>query len=108
MTQITLTERDDGRSVEVRPGDEIVLRLAETPTTGFRWRVDRLADGLEPAGDAFELAPNPQFGSGGSRELRFRVARPPRGRLELRHWQEWSGDASITRRFAVELVPGAP
>jgi inhibitor of cysteine peptidase len=107
MALITLTERDDQHSVRVSPGDEIVLRLPETPSTGFRWRVDRVEGTLEPAGDSFELGPNPQFGSGGIREFRFRVTGTAPGRIELRHRREWEGDASITKRYAVDMVPAS-
>jgi inhibitor of cysteine peptidase len=107
MALVTLTERDNQRSVKVCPGDEIVLRLPETPATGYRWRVDRVEGALEPTGDDFELGPDPQFGSGGVRELRFRVSGTAAGRIELRHWQEWSGEASITERYAVDIVPAS-
>ena len=105
MALVILTERDNRRSVQASPGDEIALRLPETPTTGFRWRVDLVEGTLEPAGDSFELGTQPQFGSGGIRELRFRVRGP--GRIELRHWQEWEGDSSITERYAVDIVPAS-
>jgi predicted secreted protein len=39
-----LSKADDGRTVATRTGDEIVVRLAENATTGYRWEVER-ADG---------------------------------------------------------------
>ena len=37
MPEIAVTEGDKGRSFQARIGDSIVVRLPETPTTGFRW-----------------------------------------------------------------------
>jgi inhibitor of cysteine peptidase len=106
MATVQLTKSDDGRSVEVREGEEIVLRLPENPTTGFRWHVER-ADAMKLVGDSFELDPNPQIGSGGVRELRFRPTSGSPGRLILRHWQPWEGESSIIERFAVDLRPAS-
>lgn len=96
-----LTEAENGRQVALRAGDELVVRLKENPTTGFRWQAVTV-EGLEAAGAAFQMAPAPQFGSGGLRELRFRVVSA--GRLELWLWREWEGESSVTSRFDVRVL----
>ena len=45
MAVVSLTEADNGQSVQVRQGDAIIVRLPENPTTGYRWHIDR-ASGL--------------------------------------------------------------
>ena len=47
MAAVSLTKANNGQSIEVRQGDEIILRLPENPTTGYGWHIDR-ADGLSP------------------------------------------------------------
>ena len=42
MPTISLTEADNNQSFNVHPGDEIVIRLDESPTTGYRWALDQL------------------------------------------------------------------
>ena len=37
MTQIRLTSHDDGRTIDTRVGDMVIIELPENPTTGFRW-----------------------------------------------------------------------
>lgn len=44
----------NSRHVEVRPGDRMVLTLAETPSTGFTWRVSGLPHGVRLVGDSFD------------------------------------------------------
>jgi inhibitor of cysteine peptidase len=104
MAVVELSGSDNGRSVELREGDEVLLRLAENPTTGFRWHIDQ-AEGIEPAGEAFHLGRDPRIGSGGVHEFRFRRTGRGPGRLALRNWQPWAGESSVTERFAVEFPP---
>jgi inhibitor of cysteine peptidase len=103
MSVVTLTAADNGKSIEVREGDIVLLRLKETPATGFRWQIDHADDIVASEGDSFELGPDPTFGSGGVREFRFRVMAGAPGRLELKLWQAWEGETSVTDRFRVNV-----
>jgi inhibitor of cysteine peptidase len=107
MAAVSLTKANNGQSIEVRQGDEIILRLPENPTTGYRWHIDR-ADGLSPEMSEHTTGsdqpdPNPRFGQAGVRESRFRAKEPGARRLELKHWREWEGERSVTERFAVDI-----
>lgn len=108
MAVLTLTNTNNGEAIEAHQGDEIVLRLPENPTTGYRWHIDR-ADGIieqEIARQEMDSSPpdlNPQFGSGGVREFRFRAKVPGVGRLELKYWQAWEGEKSVLQRFAIDI-----
>src|SRR5262245_21975440 len=50
---MVLSEQDFGRTVNVRMGEVVTVRLQENPTTGYRWAVET-ASGLEQTGDHFE------------------------------------------------------
>jgi predicted secreted protein len=104
MARVELTASTSGETVRVRPDDEIVLRLHESPTTGFRWEVEDLGPGLVELDDAFTLDEPELIGGGGLRQWRFRVADAlGRARIALRHWQPWEGEASISDRFTVDV-----
>lgn len=105
MAVITLTQTDHRRSIEASAGDEILIRLPENPTTGYRWHIERAEGAIELEGDSFDLDPDPQIGSGGMREFRFRVSSASRGRIALKHWQEWEGDPSVTDRYEIDVLP---
>ncbi|MGF1640692.1 MAG: protease inhibitor I42 family protein [Rhodospirillales bacterium] len=104
MAMVTLDAADNGTTVTVPVGATIEVRLAENPTTGFRWALEPIAaDSLVALDDRYEPAPPMRIGSGGTRIFRFRAVAAGSAALALRHWQAWSGEESITERFAVEL-----
>lgn len=102
MAEIELTSADHGTTVGLQLDDEVVLRLPENPTTGYRWELEPDAP-VEIVGDTFELADEPLLGSGGTRLLRLRAAKTGPGRLRLKHWQPWEGENSITQTLQVNL-----
>jgi inhibitor of cysteine peptidase len=99
-----LTAADNGASVRAQPGDELVVRLPESPGTGYRWHIDAIEGVVELEGDSFDLGGNTAPGAGGTREFRFRPTAPGTGRIALKHWREWEGDSSVTARFAADVT----
>lgn len=97
---MTLTEKDNGQSVDVTADTTLTVRLKENPTTGYRWAVDS-SDGLEPAGSQFQPGAFP--GAGGTRILQFNVPSAGTHDLRLHHWREWEGESSITDRFTAKV-----
>lgn len=103
MATLALAKDDNGGTFESGQGDEIVLRLPENATTGYRWYVDRADESLEQMADSYQPDPDVRIGSGGVREFRFRARAAGAAKLELKHWQAWEGESSVTERFAVEI-----
>jgi inhibitor of cysteine peptidase len=103
----TVTAADTGSVIEARAGDEIVVRLSENATTGYRWQIDRVEGPLEPAGDSYELSAPGSIGGGGVHEFRFRATAAGTARLTLKHWRSWEGEASVTERFSLDIVIAA-
>jgi inhibitor of cysteine peptidase len=99
-----LTEQDNGGHVAARTGDELVLRLPENISTGYRWAVDDASPKiLELENARSEPAPAAAVGAGGDALFRFRVVGGGSGKLSLKYWRQWEGDASIVKRFAVTV-----
>src|SRR5262245_6188634 len=99
----TVTAADNGSVIEARAGDEIVVRLPENATTGYRWQIDRIDGPLELAGDSYELSAPGVIGGGGVHEFRFRATATGTARLALKHWRSWEGEGSVTERFSVDV-----
>ena len=103
MATVTLTEADAGRTVPVAPGEPMVVRLAENPTTGYRWSIPM---GLEVAADTYERgseAGSPRVaGAGGQRVLTLIAPAQPT-RAEFRLQRPHGGDTAKT--FTVTLQP---
>ena len=71
MPEIVVTEGDKGRSFQARIGDSIVVRLPETPTTGFRWNA-MLSDARVIEAQSDDYVPDGSApGSGGLRTFRY-------------------------------------
>jgi len=100
---LSLTETDNDRTVDVRVGEAVRLTLPENASTGYRWAIDRYDEkGVEA------VATEPHYsgkaiGSGGEVAFVFQGKKAGIGEIVLKHWREWEGDSSVTRRFSVRL-----
>jgi inhibitor of cysteine peptidase len=102
----TYAERDDGTSASLTSGDVFEVRLAETPTTGYRWHLSDWDHSiLEVTREEFHPPGTPRSGAGGEHVWEF-VARAP-GRLSL-HWayrRRWeSGSPAKTFSLTVSIT----
>ena len=97
MEQIQLTQADDGRAVTLAAGQQVVIRLSENPTTGYRWEPP---GGVEVVGDEYHSPDGSATGGGGERV--FTLATTGEMRFELK--RPWGG--APERIFTLRLVPG--
>ena len=99
-----LTEADAGVECAVAVGDDVVVRLAENRTTGFRWDLDDLPAGVTLVDDAFE-APDPgRPGQGGVHSFRLRPTEPGQYRVAAGLRRPWGdGDAQRTVEFPIRV-----
>jgi len=65
--EITISDADNGKTIDAARGDTIVLKLGENGTTGYAWTID-LSGGLKAGGDRFAQDPNTEgvVGAGGT------------------------------------------
>ena len=101
--QLTLTEADDGKSVELRAGDTLVVRLHENPTTGFRWALDDPVPKIVRVRGSEYLGQSDAVGSGGDVLWSLEAVMPGKTQIAFKLWRHWEGDISIRKRFAVPL-----
>jgi inhibitor of cysteine peptidase len=102
MPEIIITEVDDGKSLRVRTGDSFVVRLRESPTTGYRWAIDTTnAAVLSPRRSEFVQDAEAAIGGGGLRNFEFQTLRQGTADLGLKLWREWEGEESALKRFRV-------
>lgn len=103
-----LTQADDGRHLNVRDGDIIVVKLKANRASGFGWV---MADGT---GDVLVRAGNPVYapnaakkgkaGSGGTETWRFRAVHPGEQTMRLEYRRPWERDIpERTMRFTVTV-----
>ena len=114
---LVLTSLDNGRSLEICPGSQIQLILAENPSTGYRWSLARLdparvrlvsEQSQGPGRGASSLGQPQPVGSPATVVYRFMVMQPGRTAISLRQLRSWEGDRSTIDRFRVNLHIQAP
>jgi inhibitor of cysteine peptidase len=104
MSNITLTAADNGGTIEVPQGTEVLIRLEENPTTGYRWAVDQNDDAAPvPQASDFSSTPGGAAGAGGTRTFTFTAEQPGTVHLRFKLWREWEGDSSVIDRFGVDI-----
>lgn len=103
MRTVTISETDNGKSLALGLGDDIVLTLAENPTTGYRWQLDS-PPGLivSVTGDSFTPGSG-QIGGGGTRTFSLRALRAGAARLSLKLKRSWDPADKYAQEFNIEL-----
>ena len=101
---VSLTEADDKRSIELRQGDKLEIKLPANPTTGYQWELKAVnTDILHPSGEP-EFAPSSNaVGSGGTVTLRFEAIGPGQTKLELIHRRPFEKNVPPIQSFQVTV-----
>jgi predicted secreted protein len=88
-----LTESDVPGVHALGVGEELVLRLEENPTTGFRWRAADLPEGVTLADDGFVPPAEARPGQGGVHTFRVRPTAPGEYRVAIALGRSWGAEA---------------
>ena len=91
-----------GQTVALAAGQTLELRLAENPTTGYRWSV-HASGGLQALGDA-HVPGGPLPGAAGERRLRWCSPGEATHELLLLHQREWEPADRAIGRFALTVI----
>ncbi|MBW3608380.1 MAG: protease inhibitor I42 family protein [Actinobacteria bacterium] len=104
MSDCRIGPQDAGRDIEVAAGDRLLVVLPENAGTGYTWEVENVPPGARVIEEYYEHGEG--TGIGGASTHVF-VLQPPaeQGALRLRHGQPWMGEAGISERYEVTLVP---
>ncbi len=100
---MSFDESANGRTVELKIGETIEVRLPENPTTGFRWQLT--ADGspaVAKRDDAFTASSGPP-GQGGTHVWKFKAVATDEGDIELGHRRRWEGQGEAPKNFKLHV-----
>ncbi|MCW2650313.1 MAG: hypothetical protein JWR32_1289 [Mycobacterium sp.] len=78
--------------VSARIGDDIVIRLAENATTGYRWAIQINGTAVVSTGDEYVQPPDAQIGAGGQRVFTVTATAPGAADIVLRLARSWEPD----------------
>jgi inhibitor of cysteine peptidase len=88
---VQATDADNGSTVELHPGDTLVITLEGNPTTGYQWELIPSQDGVMPLQDEPEyVAGNTKLvGSGGVYHFTFRAENYGSTRIDLKYYRSF-------------------
>jgi len=109
---VTLKEANDGSTVRVKVGQDVVIRLAENPSTGYRWHVQSVDRTLGQPEKTFEGAgANGPVGSGGTAVLKWKTSGPLNmvgaHTIKLVYARGESGEPAKKFSVTLNVVPAA-
>jgi inhibitor of cysteine peptidase len=95
----------NGKSLELKRGDTLVVRLDANPTTGYDWAIVGKPKCLRLVGRSFVAPPPGLVGAGGKDVFRF-SAKKGRGKLQLVYRRSWEKGKPPLRSFALTIRTG--
>jgi inhibitor of cysteine peptidase len=105
MQDISIGTTETSRSIRLKTGEELSIRLPENPTTGFRWAVEDAHDGTIEFTGAELLGSGTAPGAGGTRALRFKALKKGHANVKLvlrRDWQRDAPERAVTLMVEVD------
>jgi inhibitor of cysteine peptidase len=98
-----LTGADNGRAIELRVGDDVVLRLPENATTGYRWGIDAADESLVEIKEGEYSPASNAIGVGGEVQWIVHAKAPGVTQVKLKRWRRWEGERSVVERYEITL-----
>jgi inhibitor of cysteine peptidase len=105
MTEIKLTRNDNGKTVEARVGDSVVIELQENPTTGYVWTLE-VKDGtgiVYVNKPRYIAANNSGIGGGGMRTFLVNVQSAGIVTIDIKLRHPWEPESTAIDRFNVVI-----
>jgi len=104
LKEVHLTIKDDGSALEIAIDTIVIVSLEGNPSTGFAWAIDHIDQTiLKGSQSNFDTTSGASIGSNGKSTFRFQSVKKGNGKISLKYWRHWEGDASIRKRFEVRV-----
>jgi inhibitor of cysteine peptidase len=97
---------DDGREMQLKKGQTLVVTLEGNPTTGYSWEVAEPLNEqvLRQVGEAEFKAESDRVGAGGVQILRFEAVNAGKTTLELVYHRPWEKDVEPLETYSIQVV----
>jgi inhibitor of cysteine peptidase len=100
------TEAEAGQTVNLTPGQKLVLRLPSNPTTGYAWHLGHVESSVLhiAAAPAFEPATSGMVGAGGVEVFTFTAQQPGETVLTLNYARSWETNQPPAKNFNLKAI----
>lgn len=105
---VEMTRDDDGKTVTVRPGDTVRIKLKSNRTTGYSWAMTGKLDEkvLKSEGNEYKVDEHPagMVGVGGSDVWTFKALAAGKTEIVLGYARPWEKDKEPAQAFKLTVV----
>lgn len=101
--EVTLTDANNGQSVELRMSQMLVIRLKGNITTGYSWQVSDALPFLQAQGDPEYKPDSNAVGASGVFTLRFKVTGSGNGKLTLAYRRPFETGVAPIQTYSVQV-----
>ena len=106
--QLKLSERDNGRSVDMKKGQKVTVSLPQNASTGYRWKVVQTPRALGYPQESYKASgPVGIVGGGGTLKLTWNTksqfASPGTYKIKLAYGRGWEKSPLKTFSFSIKL-----
>ena len=104
--EVKATIDDDGREMQLKKGQTLVVTLEANPTTGYSWEVAEPFDEqvLRQAGEPEFKQESDLIGAGGVQILRFEAVNAGQITLTLAYRRSWEKDVEPLDTYSIQVV----
>ncbi len=103
--EVKLSATDDGRQIELRKGQPLVITLEGNPTTGYTWAAVELEEQILRQAGEVEFNPESDLiGAPGVQTLRFEAVAAGQTDLKLVYHRPWEEGVEPLKTFSVQVV----
>lgn len=99
---LEVDDHANGSTLTLAPGQDLIIRLPENPTTGYRWVVESCG-AMRLDADDF-IVTSTRIGGGGTRQLRWSVRAPGRSEISLTLKRAWQSGNVPLGGFKLHIV----
>jgi inhibitor of cysteine peptidase len=102
----SVTEQDDGKSIELLKGQTLFVRLASNPTTGYQWKLrgDTAPLDLVKSDFSGDTHSGNKVGVGGTESFQFTAKAAGKAVLKLEYRRPWEKDVPAAKTFTLTVV----
>ncbi len=111
MANHTLDASASGSRLALRPLDEVTVKLAENPSTGYAWLLAALDPAVVSHKSSYQADPEPAdaggepwAGGGGIRSFSFRAVGPGSISILLTYKRAWMPDKADDQHFELKVT----
>jgi inhibitor of cysteine peptidase len=102
---ITLTEKDNGKTITLKQGETFLIKLPSNPTTGYDWYIKTKPENIEQSGATDYIQGNKKImGAPGLTVFKFKAGQKGTGTLVLIYMRKWEGILPSSKKFSINII----